>query len=289
MSIKTKLSEWWLRRPWRKGVVVPALRLSGVIGSLPLRGAGLTLAGIERQIEAVFAVKDAPAVALLINSPGGSAVQSSLIGRRIRDLAEEKKRPVYAFVEDVAASGGYWLACAADQIYADPASIVGSIGVVSSGFGFQNAIARLGVERRVHTTGPRKALLGPFRPERPEDVEVLRELQGDILGQFVGWVRQRRGERLKAGEGNGDGAELFDGRVWSGERALSLGLIDGLAEPHAFVRERFGKDARLRVIEPKRGWLARRLRFANGPDLGEAVLEVLARVEERALWARYGL
>ena len=269
---------------WRKkGTVVPALRLSGVIGSMPLRGGGLTLSSLERQIEALFAPKDAPAAVLLLNSPGGSPVQSSLIAQRIRALAEEKKRPVYAFVEDVAASGGYWLACAADEIYADPASIVGSIGVVSAGFGFPNALARLGVERRVHTTGDRKALLDPFRPERPEDLELLREIQGDILGGFIAWVRGRRGARLKE-----DAGELFDGRIWTAERALGFGIVDGLAEPRAFVRERFGKEARLRVLEPRRGILARLLR-RGGPDVAAVVGEVLAGLEERALWQRYGL
>jgi ClpP class serine protease len=183
----------------------------------------------------------------------------------------------------VAASGGYWLACAADEIYADPASIVGSIGVVSAGFGFPNALARLGVERRVHTTGDRKALLDPFRPERPEDLELLREIQGDILGRFIAWVRGRRGKRLKEEAG-----ELFDGRIWTAERAVGYGLVDGLAEPRAFVRERFGKDARLRVLEPRRGILARLLR-RGGPDVRAVVGEVLAGLEERALWQRYGL
>src|SRR5689334_12621417 len=269
---------------WRKkGPVVPTLRLSGVVGSITLRGGGLSLHGLERQIEALFAPRDAPAAVLIVNSPGGSPVQSSLIAGRVRALAEEKKRPVYAFVEDVAASGGYWLACAADEIYADPASIVGSIGVVSAGFGFPNALARLGVERRVHTPGDRKALLDPFRPERPEDLELLREIQGDILGGFIAWVRGRRGARLKE-----DAGELFDGRIWTAERALGYGIVDGLAEPRAFVRERFGKEARLRVLEPRRGIPARLLR-RGGPDVAAAVGEVLVGLEERALWQRYGL
>lgn len=271
---------------WRKkGTVVPALRLSGVIGSVPLRGGGLTLHALEKQIEQLFAPKDAPAAILLVNSPGGSPVQSSLIAKRIRDLAEEKKRPVYAFVEDVAASGGYWLACAADEIFADPASIVGSIGVVSSGFGFQDAIARLGIERRVHTTGERKSLLDPFRPEQPGDLEVLREVQADILAGFVGWVRERRGARLKE-----EGQTLFDGRVWTAERGRALGLVDGLAEARGFVKARFGKDAKLKVIEARRGWLARRLKFGGtGTDARAIVAEVLAGLEERATWQRYGL
>src|SRR3954447_2604852 len=170
---------------WRKkGTVVPALRLSGVIGSMPLRGGGLTLSSLERQIEALFAPKDAPAAVLLLNSPGGSPVQSSLIAQRIRALAEEKKRPVYAFVEDVAASGGYWLACAADEIVGDPHSIVGSIGVISSGFGFQDLVARVGLERRLHTSGERKSMLDPSGPEKPEDVERLHRLQAEIHDGF---------------------------------------------------------------------------------------------------------
>lgn len=280
MAFKLKLPD--RLAPWRRGVVVPALRLSGVIGILPLRGAGLTLSGLERQIEALFAPRAAPAAVLLINSPGGSAVQSSLIAQRVRALAAERNRPVLAFVEDVAASGGYWLACAADEIYADAASIVGSIGVVSAGFGFQNALARLGVERRLHATGEHKALLDPFRPERPEDVAILKQLQDDIVQRFVEWVRSRRGERLKE-----TGESLFDGRIWSGERAVSLGLLDGLAEPNAFIRARYGEHARLKVIEPRRGWLARRLRF--GGVAGEALAQAMAQVEERAAFARYGL
>src|SRR3954447_11453399 len=270
-------------RRWRRPTLVPAVRLAGVIGSIGLGGRGMTLAGLERALDAAFGHKHARAVALLINSPGGSPVQSALIAGRIRSLAEEKNLPVLAFVEDVAASGGYWLACAADEIYADPASIVGSIGVVSAGFGFPNALARLGVERRVHTTGDRKALLDPFRPERPEDLELLREIQGDILGGFIAWVRGRRGTRLKE-----DAGELFDGRIWTAERALGFGIVDGLAEPRAFVRERFGKEARLRVLEPRRGILARLLR-RGGPDVAAVVGEGPAGLEERALWQRYGL
>src|SRR5215213_6818272 len=174
----------FLRR-WRRPTTIPAIRLSGVIGSIGLGGRGLTLAGIERSIDAAFAPKHAPAVALLINSPGGSPVQSALIAGRVRAMAEEKRRPVLAFVEDVAASGGYWLACAADEIFADPSSIVGSIGVISAGFGFAEAIGRLGIERRVHATGERKALLDPFRPERSEDLVLLKGIQHEILGRFV--------------------------------------------------------------------------------------------------------
>ena len=186
-----------MRRP--RPPTIPAIRLAGVIGSVGLAGRGLTLAGLERALDAAFA-RRAPAIALLINSPGGSPVQSALIADRIRALADEKSKPVLAFVEDVAASGGYWLACAADEIFADPSSIVGSIGVVSAGFGFEDALARLGVERRVHTTGERKGMLDPFRPERESDIELLRGIQADILARFVAHVRDRRGGRLKGEE-----------------------------------------------------------------------------------------
>ena len=263
-------------------VTIPAIRLSGVIGSVGLGGRGLSLASVERAIDAAFAHKRAPAVALLINSPGGSPVQSALIAGRIRALADEKQLPVLAFVEDVAASGGYWLACAADEIFADPSSIVGSIGVVSAGFGFQEAIAKLGVERRVHTTGARKALLDPFRAERPDDLEVLRQIQGDILARFVEHVRGRRGDRLK-----GEDAELFDGRVWTGDSGLRQGLIDGLGEARATIRDRYGKDAKLVLANPKRGWLWRRLRFRS--EAAHMLEDIFAALEARAHWQRFGL
>ncbi len=270
-----------LLRRWRRPTVVPAVRLSGVIGGVGLGPRGLTLAGLERAIDAAFARK-APAVALLVNSPGGSPVQSALIAGRIRVLAEEKRRPVLAFVEDVAASGGYWLACSADEIFADPSSIVGSIGVVSAGFGFQDAIARLGIERRVHTTGERKAILDPFRPERPADLELLREIQRDILARFIAHVRGRRGERLKGAD-----PELFDGRVWTGDAALANGLVDGLGDARATIRARFGKEARLALVNPKPGGLLRRLRFRAEP--AHMLDEMLAALEARAHWQRFGL
>ena len=271
-----------LLRLWRRRVpTIPAVRLVGVIGSIGLAGRGLTLAGIERALDSAFAHKRAPAVALLINSPGGSPVQSALIAGRIRALAEEKGKPVLAFVEDVAASGGYWLACAADEIFADPSSIVGSIGVVSAGFGFEAAITRLGIERRVHATGERKALLDPFRAERPGDLELLREIQGDILARFVEHVRTRRGDRLV-----GSDAELFDGRVWTGASALQHGLIDSLGEARATIRDRFGKEARLVVVNRPRGFL-RRLRWRAEP--AHILEDVLAVLETRAQWRRFGL
>jgi signal peptide peptidase SppA len=270
----------WL--PWvKKGPVVLVLRLSGVIGQLGWRGNGLTLASLERSIERAFATRGAPAVALVINSPGGSPVQSALIAGRIRQLALEKRRAVLAFVEDVAASGGYWLATAADEIWADEASVVGSIGVVSAGFGFVEALEKLGIERRLYTTGASKALLDPFRPERPEDVEILKGVQADIYQGFCEHVRDRRGARLK-----GD-AELFDGRIWTGRSALPLGLIDGLGDLRSVLRRRFGDDVRMPLINQPRSWLQRRL--GRGVAASDAMVEVAACLEERLLWQRYGL
>ena len=261
--------------------VVPVLRLSGVIGMVGLRG-GLSMQGLAAPIEALFKRKDTPAVALIVNSPGGSPVQSSLIAGRIRALAAEKKKPVIAFVEDVAASGGYWLALAADEILVDPSSIIGSIGVVSAGFGFPDAIARLGVERRVYTTGARKALLDPFRPENPDDIGLLKELQDDIYQRFVGWVRERRGAKLQPGD-----TELFDGRVFTGERALALGLVDGLGDVRTTLKARFGDKTRLVAIGPKQSWLQRRLRLDARP--GHMLVDTLSALEERACWQRFGL
>ncbi|MFO1039100.1 MAG: S49 family peptidase [Geminicoccaceae bacterium] len=273
------LREWFAGLRGR--VIVPALRLNGVIGTVGVGDRGLSLMRLERQIDALFASKKAPAAVLLINSPGGSAAQSALIAQRIRALAEEKKRPVLAFCEDVAASGGYWLACAADEIFADPASIVGSIGVVSAGFGFTDAIARIGIERRVHTAGRRKALLDPFRPEREEDLVLLKEIQGEIHGMFKDWVRQRRGDRL------GNDPDLFEGRVWSGARGKELGLVDGLGDPRTVIRARFGPKARIVTVNPARTSLLRRLR--GGVEAGHMVGEAVALLEERAHWQRFGL
>jgi signal peptide peptidase SppA len=262
--------------------VVPVLRLAGIIGAIsPLR-AGLTLAGLAPLLERAFRLPGAKAVALSINSPGGSAAQSSLIHARIRSLAAERKLPVLAFVEDVAASGGYWLACAGDEIHADATSIVGSIGVITAGFGFPELLERIGVERRLHATGPHKAMLDPFRPEQPGDVERLKEIQGDLFESFKALVRERRAGRLKAGEG-----ELFTGAVWSGRRALEMGLVDGIGEMRQVLRARYGEKVRLAAIGARRGWLSRRLRPEITP--GDWADGALAALEERMLWARYGL
>lgn len=252
--------------------VVPVLRLAGAIGVGPF--GGLTLSQLAPAIERVFGRDDAAAVAIVVNSPGGSPVQSALIAGRIRALAEEKKLTVFAFTEDAAASGGYWLATAADQIYADPSSIIGSIGVISSGFGFPDFIHRLGIERRVHTSGTRKGMLDPFRPEQEEDVARLGTIMGDMHETFRSQVRSRRGDRLKA-----DDETLFSGEFWTGRRALDLGLIDGLGDIRSVMRARFGEKVRLVPVAIDRRWWRRR----------SVVGEALAMIEDRLAWARIGL
>jgi signal peptide peptidase SppA len=267
--------------------LVSVVRLSGAIGvGGPFRRS-LTLQDLAGTLARAFAPKRQAAVALIVNSPGGSPVQSSLIGARIRGLADEKKVPVIAFCEDVAASGGYWLACAADEVFADESSIVGSIGVISAGFGLHGLIGRYGVERRVYTAGSRKGVLDPFRPEDPEDVALLRSIQGDVHDAFKRWVRERRGDRLK-----GDEEELFSGAFWSGRGALERGLVDGIGHARQVLRERFGKDVRLRPVTAERGWRAwRRGPLSALPErvAGGLAAGVAAAAEERALWGRYGL
>ncbi|WP_246742333.1 S49 family peptidase [Microvirga splendida] len=266
--------------------VVPVVRLSGPIGAVMPFRAGLAMASVAPLLERAFSVPGAKAVALVINSPGGSAAQSHLIFRRIRTLSEEKKLPVIAFVEDAAASGGYMIACAADEIYADPASIVGSIGVVSASFGFHELIERLGIERRVHTAGKSKAMLDPFRPENPDDVIRLKGLQVKIHDVFVDLVRTRRGEKL-----NDSYDDLFSGAFWVGAEAVDLGLVDGLGDIRSVMRRRFGDKVRFRMIEPARSPLLGRL-LGRRP-IGDISLidpgEIVGVLEERAAWARLGL
>lgn len=282
-TISDLLARLPLRRFRNPAPVVPVIRLSGVIGQGGAFRPGLTLAGLAAPLEKAFSVKAAPAVAIVINSPGGSPVQSALIAGRIRELAQEKKKKVYAFVEDVAASGGYWLALAADEIYADASSIVGSIGVVSAGFGFQDLIARHGIERRVYTAGASKVRLDPFQSEKPEDVAKLKALQAEIHEAFKAEVRARRGARLHA-----DGAAVFDGDFWTGRTALDLGLIDGLGHLRPVLRGIYGDKVRLRLVARERGgWLRRRFNLAG---LVQAAMgDALGVLEERALWQRYGL
>jgi len=265
----------------RAPAIVPVVRLSGVIAARGGFGPVLSLASVAPRLQRAFSLRGAKAVALIINSPGGSPVQSALIARRIRSLAEEKKLPVHIFVEDVAASGGYWLACAGDDVYVDASSIVGSIGVISAGFGFTKALERLGVERRVHTAGDNTAMLDPFQPEDPDDVARLRALQDEMHATFKDWVRARRGDRLK-----GDDATLFQGEFWTGKRGLELGLVDGLGHLRDVLQARYGEKVRLPLIGERQPGFLRRMLGLSSMSLAQDALEV---AEQRALWGRYGL
>jgi signal peptide peptidase SppA len=267
---------------------VAVVRLTGIIGRLDMLRRGLALSSLAGVLERAFELPDLKGVALAVNSPGGSPVQSALIARRIRALAAEHEVPVFAFAEDVAASGGYWLLTAADEIYADESSIVGSIGVVTAGFGFPEVLKRLGIERRVHVSGKHKAALDPFQPEKEEEVEHLKTIQEDIHEAFRRQVRQRRGDKLKASED-----ELFSGRFWDGAKALELGLIDGLGDLRTVMRERFGKDVKLHVVEDGRPWWRRRFglpgSFLGSRRSGDWAGEVISAIEERMMWSRFGL
>jgi len=285
----------YLPKRWRSDLpVVPVVRLTGVIGfSTPLRP-GLSIVGVAKTLDRAFGVRNAKAVALVINSPGGSAVQSHLICRRIRALAEEKKLPVIAFVEDVAASGGYMIACAADEIVCDPASIVGSIGVIGATFGFPEAIKKLGVERRIYTAGEHKSMLDPFLAENEDDVTRLKAIQRDIHDMFIGLVRERRGKRLTGPE-----KTLFSGEYWVGETAKDFGLVDQLGDVRAFLRERFGEDVKMPPIAAERSLLGRWTAGAAGIgseqlpgraiDWHGLIDDVISAIETRAIWARFGL
>lgn len=268
--------------------LVTVLRLSGVVGRIGPARAGMGLSDLDPSIEKAFRPRDLAAVALVVNSPGGAAAQSSLIARRVRARADAKGVPMLAFCEDVAASGGYWLATAADEIYADPASIVGSIGVMGGGFGFVGLLEKLGVERRLHTAGKHKAMLDPFKPEKRDDVRHLDKLQKDIHQEFCDWVRLRRGARLV-----GNDEDLFNGAFWTGRMARDLGLIDGLGEMHTVLQDRYGEDVRIRPVNSRQPWLLRLFKFAATDNhavdaaYGHASA-VLATIEDRLMWSRFG-
>ncbi len=251
--------------------LVNVIRLQGSIGT---GSRSLSDAALAPLIERAFAKGKPVAVALQVNSPGGSAVQSSLIAARIRRLSDEKKVPVHAFVEDMAASGGYWLACAADQIWVDPSSLVGSIGVIFASFGFPDLMARQGIERRVVTAGRSKSFADPFLPQKPEDVERLRTLQTPIHAAFIAHVKARRGARLAD-------ADIFNADIWAGQQAVDLGLADGIGHLVPKLKQLYGDKVQLVTHGQKRGLLSR-----FGLNLAE---ETLATIEERALWAQYGL
>jgi signal peptide peptidase SppA len=274
----------------RRGTaVVPVVRLSGLIGAVtPLRP-GMSLAGTARTLERAFATKNAKAVALVINSPGGSPVQSRQIYLRIRQLAAEKKLPVLVFVEDVAASGGYMIACAGDEIFCDPSSILGSIGVVGGSFGFQELIKKIGVERRLYTAGEHKAMLDPFLAENPDDVARVKALQREIHAIFIALVKGSRGNRLK-----GTDDVLFSGEYWAGETSVSMGLADAIGDLRSTLRARYGEKVQTPLIAPASGMLSGLLgrrspgamsAWENTANLPEQMISAL---ESRAIWAKFG-
>jgi signal peptide peptidase SppA len=286
-----RLMDYVPARLRRGTAIVPVVRLSGVIGAVtPLRP-GMSLSGVAKTLERAFATKNAKAVALVINSPGGSPVQSRQIYLRIRQLAAEKKLPVLVFVEDVAASGGYMIACAGDEIFCDPSSILGSIGVVGGTFGFQELIRKIGVERRLYTAGAHKAMLDPFLPENPDDVARVKALQREIHAIFIALVKGSRGVRLK-----GDDDVLFTGEYWAGETSVSLGLADAIGDLRSTLRARFGEKVLMPVIAPATGILSGLLgRKSAGADAlsqldGVAGLpdELISALETRAIWAKFG-
>jgi len=287
-----RLKEYVPARFRRDVAVVPVVRLSGVIGAVtPLRP-GMTLAGIAKMLERAFGTRNARAVALVINSPGGSPVQSRQIYLRIRQLAAEKKLPVLVFVEDVAASGGYMIACAGNEIICDPSSILGSIGVVGGSFGLQELIKKIGVERRLYTAGEHKAMLDPFLPEDPDDVARLKAIQREIHAIFIALVKGSRGARLKGADD-----VLFTGEYWAGETAVSLGLADVIGDIRSTLRARYGEKVLTPVIAPASGMLAGLL-GRRSPGAGSlAALDgiaalpdgLISALETRAIWAKFGL
>jgi signal peptide peptidase SppA len=243
--------------------IIAVLRLSGVIGKVSSLKSGLTIESLNELIEKAFEIKNLEALCLVINSPGGSPVQSELIAKRIMALAKEKKIPVYSFVEDVAASGGYWLACIGDKIYASKSSIIGSIGVISSSFGFPAAIDKLGIERRVYTEGKNKSILDPFRPVQEEDIKIIKHLQRRIHENFINYVKERRVGKLTQ-----DDDILFNGEFWSGETAVDFGLIDGINDMYSFIQEKYG-DATIKYINAKQSWIKKKFGMVRNEVIQE--------------------
>lgn len=261
---------------------VAVVRLAGIIADAQMRKGGISHARYAGLIEKAFEVRGVREVALVINSPGGAPAQASLLAGVIRQCAHEKKVPVSAFVEDVAASGGYWLACAADKIYVQPASIIGSIGVIAAGFGLEDFIKRYDIKRRIYTAGRDKSMLDPFLPEKKSDVERLKELQAEIHAQFIAWVKDRRGSRLK-----GKDADVFEGQIWTGAGSIPLGVADAVGDLRGVMHEKYGAEVRLMEFEPERPFI-QSLMGVKAPRDGIAA-EALSVLEDRGDWQRYGL
>jgi len=263
---------------FKKKKIVAHIKLNGVIGNVGRFKQGLDFSGQEEIIEKAFSLKKAKAVAITINSPGGSPVQSHLIYSFIREQAKKNKMKVFVFAEDVAASGGYLIACAGDEIYANSSSIIGSIGVIYSSFGFTELIKKIGVERRVHTAGKNKSSLDPFQDEKKEDIERLKNIQLDLHKDFIDVVEESRGSKLKK-----DQIELFSGEFWSGSKAKELGLVDGIGNANQILKEKFGEEVVIKKFEKSKGWLSKKLSSStNQMDQFANILE------ERSIWQRYG-
>ena len=285
--------KYLLPKRFRSSVpIVSVVRMEGVIasGRAGFRSSQMSMETLSDPLDRAFKVPEVKAVILLINSPGGSPVQSSLIAKRVRALSDEKEVPVFAFAEDVAASGGYWLACSADEIYADTSSIIGSIGVIFTGFGFQELIKRYGIERRVYASGDHKGALDPFLSENNDDVERLKKAQEGIHESFKDLVRSRRLGKIDASE-----EKLFTGEFWTGTQALELGLIDGIGDWRSVIRERFGSKVKFNIIPQKKSWLKDRLGIGSRIS-SENLLSsngwvdtAIGNIEERLIWGRFGL
>ncbi|SDG39546.1 S49 family peptidase [Pelagibacterium luteolum] len=277
-------------RPWYKkligmgGTTIPVVRLQGTISPESKQGR-LNIATVSPMLEKAFAMKKAPVVAVVVNSPGGSPVQSRLIAQRIRQLADENDKRVLVFVEDAAASGGYFIAVAGDEIIADPSSLVGSVGVIMASFGFVDAIAKLGIERRVYVAGKNKSTLDPFQPEKQQDVDRIKSLELAIHDVFIDYVKSRRGSKITLPD-----EEVFTGEFWTAKQGLSMGLVDGLGEMYTVLRERFGKDAQIKLIGPKKPFFSLPGFGLSSQTAGsDLVGDVIARIEDRANWSRLGL
>ena len=261
-------------------IEIPTLRLSGVIGQAGFMRSGLNISALDQLINKLFSNKKSPAVALIINSPGGSPTQSSLIADKIIKKSKQKNKKVIAFVEDVAASGGYWLACASDEIYIDTNSILGSIGVISPGFGFVELIKKIGIERRVYTSGKSKSFLDPFKAAKEDDIERLQSIQEQIHENFIEYVKKRRGSKIIEKDFN----EVFSGLFWVGKKAIDLGLADGLGSIYNIIEQKFGKKAKIKFIDQKKSFIQKRL--------SSSLLDtdaLIQKIEEKTLWSRFGL
>jgi len=266
---------------FKKKIIIPHIRLAGVIGSAGRFKQGIDFSGQQEIIKKAFSFKKAKCVAVSINSPGGSPVQSHLIHDYIKQLAKKNKKKVIIFAEDVAASGGYLIACAGDEIYANSSSIVGSIGVISASFGFQDAIKKIGIQRRVYTAGKNKSTLDPFKEEKDEDIERIKKLQLELHSDFIEVVKKSRGQKLKDPEKN----NTFTGEFWSGSASMKLGLIDGIGNAEQILREKFGEDIVIKKLEKQKSFIAKKL----SSSIDNQVDNIASVIEERALWQKFGL